>query len=464
MTTPLTVLGRGKAAALVASTLFFLATPALARQVTPSETQPAAGIGWQAWVGCWEPIESRAPGSAISDIATTPIEGTTTAGNTTPKAAPTASAATQMMCVLPTIDGQTVEIATVIAGQIAERLTMTASGKQDERTLEGCTGWESATWADAAPRIYTRSRYTCAGDIERHSTGVLAMAPGGQWFDVQSVTVGGRTATRALRYRAARPANDPVELSPEIAAALASGQTLSARTSRLAAAVPLTIADVIEAAQYLDTPTLEAWLVEQAQGFAVNADELLAMADANVPDDVIDLVVALSYPSAFAIDRAPHETGFNVAEAPQAQQPGGPQNPADRYRDPFGYHFPSGYYGYGSSFYSPFGYSPYGYGGYGYGWYPGGRTVVIVREPAGDGDKSERRRGQAVKGRGYTRGGRSGATPDGARGRGEPTRNMTPATGAGSRNTTPDQAGSGAGNNAGSTTRTAKPRGDKTGT
>lgn len=444
MTTPMTILRRATTATLAGAALLVLAQAAPARQIIPATPQGPNGSGWKAWVGCWEPMDGRSPGTAAADSRD----------------------AGQLVCVVPTTrDEHTVEIATLLAGQVAERLTLAATGRQEDRTIDDCTGWESATWAADGRRIYTRSSYTCDGGVERHASGVLAMTAGGQWFDVQSITVGDYTATRTLRYRAARPVAGTVELPAEIAAVLATGQTMAARTSRLAAATPLSLDDVIEAARYLDTPTLEAWLVEQAQGFAIDARQLVELADAAVPADVIDLVVALSYPEAFAIDRAPHEAGFDVAEAPRAPSPRGtpPPSAIERYRDPFSYRYYRDYYGYGSGLYSPFGYySPYGYGAYGYGWYAGGASpVVIVVKDSGE-EKREQRRGQVVKGRGYTRGGTGDQARDGTARWSDPAgSSMSPAR-AGSSNPSASQTDRSTGSST-SSGRTAKPR-PKTGT
>jgi hypothetical protein len=452
MTIPMMLLRRATTATLAGALLLVLAQPVAARQVTPATPQGTDGTGWKAWVGCWEPMNTRSPGSAAA--AADPKD------------------AGQMVCVLPTErDRNTVEIATVLAGQVAERLTLAATGAREERTIEDCTGWESATWAADGQRIYTRSSYSCEGGVERRASGVLAMAAGGQWFDVQSITVGDYTATRTLRYRAARPATGaaaaPVELPAEIAEVLATGQTLAARNSRFAAAAPIFVDDVIEAARYLDTPTLEAWLVEQAQGFAVDARQLIELADAEVPADVIDLMVALSFPEAFAIDRVPHADGFDVAEAPRTPSPRGtpPMSALERYRDPFSYRYYQDNYGFGSSLYSPFHYSPYGYGAYGYGWYTGGTgPVVIVVKGTGE-EVGDQPRGHVVKGRGYTR-----------TNRGDPTRNDAPRwadpagssrsparAGSGNPGAGVSQPASGSGSGSGSG-RTAKPRDPKTGT
>ncbi|MGH7713499.1 MAG: hypothetical protein ACREOG_19585, partial [Gemmatimonadaceae bacterium] len=130
-------------------------------------------------------------------------------------------------------------------------------------------------------------------------------------------------------------------------------------------------------------------------GFALDADKLIELEKVGVPPVVIDVMVALSYPRVFALDRS-RVTGATRDRADEETAGG---------RTVYLYGW--------DPFYSSYG-SRYGYGyGYGYGlggWYYGNRPVIIVRQPT-SGDGEERAHGRVVKGRGYTRG-TSGAPAD----------------------------------------------------
>jgi hypothetical protein len=431
---------RGLPLALAITALLILAPGALA-QDTPAAVAsgtPAAGNDWSAWRGCWEPADARTPATAAP------------------------AARDQLVCVLPVAGEAAVEIATIADDRLVERVRVEASGKRQERTEEGCSGWESAEWSADGRRIYLHSEYSCPGGLQRRSSGVLAIAPGSQWLDVQGVTVGDQTATRTLRYRPVHPAVELVNLPAEIVAVLAEGRTLAARTARLAAAPPLTIEAVIDAAQHLDAPVAQAWLVEQAQGFALDVSRLLELEAAGVPSGVIDLMVALSYPQVFAIDRTPHASEFSVAEAPRTATPGAvpPANANDRSWDPFGY-YGAGYYGFGSGFYSPYRYGSFGYGAYGSGWYPGNMPVIIVVRDSARQENTVRQRGRVVNGRGYTRDSAGSGNPQAGRSPSErvPTGSAAPSSQSGSGASSPaiTPAGATSGSSSGST-RTARPR------
>jgi hypothetical protein len=179
--------------------------------------------------------------------------------------------------------------------------------------------------------------------------------------------------------------------------------------ARLLASGRLSLADVEEAAAHVDPEALAAFLLERSQEFDVTAAQLAALADAGVPDDVIDALVAVSYPTRFAIDR----DALRMALKPDERERSGVA-----YGDPYGWGWGygrcyGGYYGgfpYWSSYCSPFYWSSaFGFGGlwpyyYNPYWYGGGywgQPIIVVRD-----DNPPARPGRLVRGGGYTRGGR----------------------------------------------------------
>ena len=71
-------------------------------------------------------------------------------------------------------------------------------------------------------------------------------------------------------------------------------------------ASPLTLDDVKEAAAKVSARTLEAALVETGSSFDLSGKDLLSLQDAKVPGSVTDLIVALSYPKRFVVERTAH--------------------------------------------------------------------------------------------------------------------------------------------------------------
>jgi hypothetical protein len=316
---------------------------------------------WQAWVGCWEAVD---PNAAADGSVAVSIN----------------APAKPRICVIPAAGKSAVDVATVVGDSIAMRQHIDATGEQSESVRDGCKGWDRATWSANGQRIFTRSAYTCPGGLTRTSNGVMAMTSDGEWLDVLGVVAGTTVGVRAARYREVNPATLPAAIATSL-----KDRTQWARDARIAASAQVTSADVIEASRYIDPGVVQTWLAERGEGFAVDAKQLVELDEAGVPPLVIDVMVALSYPEVFSLDRT------RIGGAP-----------ADSLREDVG----RTVYVYGwDPYYSPWGYrrGGYGYGGYYGGWYDGPRPVVVVKQPA---DKAH---GHVDKEKGYTPG--DGATP-----------------------------------------------------
>lgn len=365
---------RAIAVAFLASVFTFVVAPIARGQ---SETTDPR---WQPWLGCWEPAPASSP------------------------------AQSSVVCVVPAWRSSVVDIVTISDGKEISREAVDASGARRRITKEGCDGWQSAQWSSDSRRVYLRSELTCQGDLERSSSEVFALSPGGEWIDVQSVSAGGGTGVRVMRYRDSGTRTVPTE----IVSALAEGQ-LAVSAARIAAGASLDPVDVVDATRYLEPAVVQAWLIERGQRFQLDGQQLISLEDAGVPGSVTDAMIAVSYPTVFTIDRTTGDEAFRARSISPADSNGSGRS-VPVYAG--GYYSPLGW-GWGPYSYL-YGYSPYGFGP-GYGWYWNRGPYVIVTN--GSGQTSPR--GRAVNGRGYThgdqpssRGGVSGARfsgPSGAR-------------------------------------------------
>jgi hypothetical protein len=280
-------------------------------------------------------------------------------------------------------------------GAVASTEVIRADGQERAARREGCNGWESAQFSEDGRRLYIRSDFACEGDVRRTSSGLISMTSTSSWMDVQAVDVEGRVAVRVMRYRMATPeAMAAAGVSP-----IAADRAFAVSTARTAMAAPLTVDDVIDASAHVAPEAVEAWLVERVDRLALDGDRLLRMADAGVPESVIDMAVAISYPATFAVNQDNLE-GERIEEEYQradhiiyAAYPG--------YYDSFYYDPFLRYSRYGQY------YSPWGYSG-GWGWNSGYNPVIVIVDP---GDVQAQPRGRVVNGRGYTRGGRTVSSP-----------------------------------------------------
>ena len=323
-----------------------VAAALLSSGAAPARGQSAATDSrWLPYLGCWEPIE----GSKSS------------------------------LCIVPAAGTSSVDFVTVFKGQVTVREPIAATGAHIETTSGDCTGWRSAEWSAHGQRLFLRSEDGCPGAPARSGTGVIAMSNNGEWLYIQSATVAGQTGLQVQRYR---PVAGDDSLHLGISATIA---------ARAAAAAPLGFDDVVEASRKVEAEVLQAWLVERGEPFTLDARRLIALADAGVPSNVIDLMVALSYPKAFAINPAARQ---GERRAPAANSV---------YREPVTAIFAKDLFCSSSYLMQPYArYDCFG-GGYGYrhgnGWYPGGYPLAIVYTgpPA-----APRPHGRMVNGQGYT--------------------------------------------------------------
>jgi hypothetical protein len=324
--------------------------------------------GWLPWIGCWQPVE------------------------------PIADPSEPLVCFVPTADAATVEVITLEGGAVVSRERITVDGSQRPVEEGGCSGWERANWSADGRRVYTTSELSCEGMVRR-GTGIIAMASAREWLDIQTVATGdpGERGVRVIRYRAASP--EPLAAA---GVALPTHRALLTETARQAAASAVSVEAVQEAVAHVDAAAVEAWLIEREAQFALNAQALMALDDAQVPASVIDLMVALSNPQRFAIDRAARSGEVLPAERTAMAEPR---------RGYYGRYRPGSWYGpYGYLWgYDPYMLRYYGYGGSYWGWgsyYT--RPPVIVITPPDTGEPSSTR-GRMVRGRGYTAGSGSGS-------------------------------------------------------
>jgi hypothetical protein len=336
-------------ALLFAAALMMAAVPAAAQ---------TADSRWEPFLGCWDLTADnvREGSPAAAQLADLPL------------ATRSPSDAGPRVCVTRAPEGAA-RFETTVRGQAAIDQTLVADGTSRPLNDAECRGTQRAEFSNDGLRLFSRAELTCEGDAgPRRVSGISLLAVNGMWLDIQAVEIAGRETVRVRRYYRA-------EGQPPIPRATLGASNLS-------------LDDVKEASAKTAPRALEAALVETNAGFFLSGKQLVDLDDAGVPDSVTDLIVALSYPERFVVERTARGGG------------GGGGTFVD---DPFGLGWAFGYpafyddFYYSPSYYSPFGYSRYGYRGYNEAF--GGGIVIspVNPEPQPSGNA------RAVDGQGYTR-------------------------------------------------------------
>jgi hypothetical protein len=344
----------------------------LALVVAAATTASAQGADrrWNDWLGCWNLV-------ADGNVARLPPAETAADGVTGPIRP--GSSRDARICVSPEQGGA--ELRTLVGEQQVLSQTIVADAADHQVADGGCTGTQRAQWSADGLRLFTHAQVSCEGQPVRTVSGLTLMSPGGEWVDVQAVTIGETDSVRVRRFRP----------SPDRALA-----------GMPAAAVRLQIEHVKEASKHVSPRAIEAALMETSARFPLSSRVLVDLDKAGVDDRVTDLMVALSYPRSFAV--RPSGPDDRLTPFPPLY-PGGADFVDASYDYPyfFGPYY-SNYY-YSPYFFSPFGYSYLRY----YPYYPYyAPPVVIVGDGGGGGDFDgddvrPPENGRAVNGRGYTR-------------------------------------------------------------
>jgi hypothetical protein len=232
--------------------------------------------------------------------------------------------------------------------------------------------------------------------------------------DIQAMETDGDQGNQQVRIRRyVRSFDQPdglTPLSPAVTArAIIDAQNAAARTLRQE--------DVTEASAKVSSEAVEAAIVETQSRFRLNSRTLLQRADAGVSPNVIDLMVAQSFPTPFRVER-PATLPLRPVSA-SAPVIGGA---SAGYSSPYAFYPYGGVYdpyAYYSYYYSPFAYPYYWGSGY-YGapvyYISNGNSTVFTNGSSGSSGSaigSSSDRGQVVNGRGYTRV-HAGSEPDSA--------------------------------------------------
>ena len=307
------------------------------------------------------------------------------------------------VCIIPD-DHNGVKLQTLVGTQRGADEVIIPDGVARPISDPECKGTERTEWSRDGLRVFRYTDVTCGKDPARKVSSITFLTRGPAWVNVQLVEGGPTKNVRVQRYRRA------------LDQTLADGSKAPLPSARMLAGAPPAdgsdwdVDDVIEASAKLPADAVQAAITEDRGPYELNKKNLVAMNEAAVPEPVIDLMIALTYPKRFVVQRA-----GGGSYAPSGISMGGGWY--DPFMSPLAFSsmydcystFSMGYRSYYNgcgSMYAPYAYGYNGYNGYNsYGnFYPGystygGGWVALDPNAVSPTASSE---GRVVNGRGYT--------------------------------------------------------------
>lgn len=304
------------------------------------------------------------------------------------------------MCVTP--DNPGVRLKTIAGKVSGGDEGLRADGVTRPITDKDCKGTERSEWSRDGQRLFRQTEVACGTDPARKVSSIAFLTSGPAWINVQLVEGGPDRVVRVQRYRRA--------IDQTLADGTRAMQVVTGARPTTVEETLWNVDDVIEASAKAPAEAVQAAVAEAKGRFDLNKKSLVALADAGVSEQVIDLMIGLAFPQRFVVER---RGSYGSSSAPVGISMGGgffdpfmsPIMFGSSYADCYGassYGYRS-YYSSCGAMYSPYSTYGYGFGNYNYNsygnFYPNGGWVSVNPSSAGATTQGE---GRVVNGRGYT--------------------------------------------------------------
>jgi len=262
--------------------------------------------------------------------------------------------------IQPAPDGKGFAITRKAPQQPEAKETLILDGSKQPIEAKDCAGWQSAKWIPETAVIIGSSAVTCKDSGSFSTSSLKMMLAADQMIDIFGIKTGDqmRVATRRLQF------------SRDLPSAGSSRSGPAGTAARMAAAAPWKLEGVLNLSGMVDVPILQAALVEKNVQLDVNAKSLKKMRAAGLPDEIVDLLVALAFPREFHVQTDGRVKLQSVSDS-SAGLSGSSYFPsafpsAFYYSSPYPYYYRDNWFYYGSPFWSDYYFilvPSYGYGG-----------------------------------------------------------------------------------------------------
>ena len=262
----------------IALATFFLAGPAAAEQSDGVDRH------WLPWLGCWQLSEEEFQ----SPDGTAPLELES-------------QEVRERTSVCLAMNGPEVKMTVSEGDQLLVERAINANGTRRDIVDNECRGWEENRWSRDGHRLFTKSEIRCDDMPTRILSGISFLTSTSNWVDVQFVEMGDHQQLEVRRYNPSK-SNTGGNIGGALGTAAAI-QSSAISQARRESAEPPDMADVMEASRSTAVRAVEALLVETEPQLSLNSNALVGLDDAGLNHDIIDLLVAQSFPDRFVIER-----------------------------------------------------------------------------------------------------------------------------------------------------------------
>ena len=310
-------------------------------QIVPSvidNRQETADARWVPWLGCWQSLDDQF--GALKASRDNQPEPNTAVANGVKDGS--------LVCLSPAKHDEGIELEILVGNRSFLKKTIRADGLRHRIEESECSGWQSSEWSSNGYRFFTKAELDCEDLSHRSVSGISFMKSPSIWVDVQVVETGGHQALTVHRYRPVSK-QGTTDSSTSLPRSGNIHRLYHRRyASRTAIATPFTVPEILEASEKLPTEGLKTALIETNTTFDLSSKTLVELDEAGVPESIIDLMVASSFPNAFVVDhyQVSNDVPFRTR--------------SDRYFGAYGYLPYDIWY---PHYLTPFGYS-YGWGPY----------------------------------------------------------------------------------------------------
>lgn len=282
----------------IAIATFFLAGPAAAEQSEGVDRH------WLPWLGCWQLSEEEFQ----SPDGTAPLELES-------------QEVRERTSVCLTMNGPEVKMTVSEGDQLLVERAITANGTRRDIVDNECRGWEENRWSRDGHRLFTKSEIRCDDMPTRILSGISFLTSTSNWVDVQFVEMGNHQQLEVRRYNPSK-SNTGGNIGGALGTAAAI-QSSAISQARRESAEPPDMTDVMEASRSAAVRAVEALLVETEPQLSLNSNALVGLDDAGLNHDIIDLLVAQSFPDRFVIERRGRRGTWSSRQAGNFREFGG---------------------------------------------------------------------------------------------------------------------------------------------